>query len=667
MASSSGADEAPSVDELAERGLEAEAAQLAESVGDHARASLLFERACDFAASARQAERSGDLRRALLMAALSGDAALVSEVVSALAIGARTDAIRAAEDLRARGHDALAGDLFARSEAPLEAARAFASAGDASRAAAQFELGSQPAEAAKVLEAALRKRPDDAALRSDLAHLLVRHGRIEPALRVLQGLDRASSAYAQTLPLRVRLLDELGLRDAAQEARRELTSRGIDEAPHPSERRPVASVEARLFGRYVIEREVATTPSARVLEATDGVSGERVALKILVVSGDGSGRDVMIRFEREARVLEALRHPNVLPLRAYLADGPAIVVPWMAGGSLAEFMLREPIAPSRAVAIVDAVLAALGEAHRVGILHRDVKPSNVLFDAAGTPLLADFGAAHLGDLSRTATAGSIGTFAYMSPEQRVGDPATIESDIYGAGALLFALLTGRPPLESDEDRALEFLRLGHPDLDSSHAAVLASFLARDPRLRPASAHEARDRLRTVKWPDRRPPHPLAVQAPPDAPTAEDGRLGPPLELGDGPDGDRRRHDRRLGRDVLVIELDEASLAQARAFAASADPRLPCVLRARRDEASIWVEPTRGNAFSKLGYFVPSPESVALLRAALQALHRAGGTHGAVDREHVYVHEGELLLAYPRHQTEASAEDDLRCFARLFGT
>ncbi len=103
------------------------------------------------------------------------------------------------------------------------------------------------------------------------------------------------------------------------------------------------------------------------------------------------------------------------------------------------------MAPARAVEIVCALLAALGEAHRLGILHRDVKPSNVLFDEVGAARLSDFGAAHLGDLSSTATAGAIGTFAYMSPEQRLGRPASIASDLYGVGVLLAELLTGVAP------------------------------------------------------------------------------------------------------------------------------------------------------------------------------------------------------------------------------
>src|SRR6185436_12174263 len=194
-------------------------------------------------------------------------------------------------------------------------------------------------------------------------------------------------------------------------------------------------------------RDVATTQHARVIEAFDRINGDLVAVKLLAGIHEGTGRDALLRFEREARALAQLRHPNVVPLRAYHPEGPAIVLAWMSGGSLADRIQEAALAfaPARAIEIACAVLSALGEAHRLGILHRDVKPSNVLFDDVGATRLSDFGAAHLGDLSSTATAGAIGTFAYMSPEQRLGRPASLTSDLYSAGVLLAELLTGEAP------------------------------------------------------------------------------------------------------------------------------------------------------------------------------------------------------------------------------
>ena len=113
------------------------------------------------------------------------------------------------------------------------------------------------------------------------------------------------------------------------------------------------------------------------------------------------------------------------------------------GGTLERMLTTTgALAPARAVEIASGMLAALGEAHRLGILHRDVKPANVLFDEAGGARLSDFGVAHLGDVSTTATAGVFGTLAYMSPEQREGRPATARSDVFAAGTMLREMLTG---------------------------------------------------------------------------------------------------------------------------------------------------------------------------------------------------------------------------------
>src|SRR6185369_11871861 len=125
---------------------------------------------------------------------------------------------------------------------------------------------------------------------------------------------------------------------------------------------------------YETVREIAATPHARVLEAEDRVTGERVAVKLLAGLSGQEGRDALFRFEREARALAQLRHPNVVPLRAYHPEGPAIVLAWMSGGTLVDRLRGQPMAPARAVEIACALLSALGEAHRLGILHRDVKP-----------------------------------------------------------------------------------------------------------------------------------------------------------------------------------------------------------------------------------------------------------------------------------------------------
>ncbi|AUX26650.1 uncharacterized protein SOCEGT47_072200 [Sorangium cellulosum] len=667
-------------DELAAIGQRARGAALLADAGDHAGASALLERACDFPGAARAALSAGDPARAALMAALGGDDALALEAIDLLAATAPRDAaLRAAAELSARGFARHAGALFAALGAHAAAAEAFTAAQDARRAAESFERAGRPADGARVLEAALRRRPEDAAAWLALGELLARHGRTEAAVRALQQLPPSAPERARALPLLGKCLSELGLEEAARTVRDEISRlpRAGEAAPPPrvdSSRRPTsrpppageAPAGPLLFGRYETLREITATPHARVVEARDRITAERVAVKIFTGAAFGVGRDALLRFEREARALAQLRHPNVVALRAYHPEGPAMVLAWMAGGSLIERLRGEPVAPARAVEIACALLSALGEAHRLGILHRDVKPSNVLFDEVGTAHLADFGAAHLGDLSTTATAGAIGTFAYMSPEQRMGRPATLASDLYGVGAVLAELLTGEPPAPAVRGRLDPAPSEAHPDLTAAHDEVVAALLAEDPAARPADAFEARRALTALAWPERPRPQRARASARPrssEAPPRATARLGATLEAGDGRDTEGRWRDLWLERDVLVLQLDDASLARARAFARAGHAALPAVLRVDLAEGEIWVAPPRGRALAD------EPRALtrghrARLGEAIAALHAAGGAHGRIDRQHLYLHDGEITLAYPREAPGDVAEAAARDLAAL---
>jgi serine/threonine-protein kinase len=664
------------VDALRAEGRLAEAAALAAEAGDPARASALLEEACDFAGAARAAMEAGDPRRALSLAAVGGDELAAERAWKALAEGPREAAVRAAGDLAARGFGRHAGELYARIGEPLEAARAFAAAGEAARAATCFERAGSPADAARALEAGLRLRPKEDALRLALGKLLARHGRTEAAVKALQLIAPDAPEHALALPLLARSLDELGFDEAARDVRAELTRLGLDdEAPvsrasvPPTSRRAsrAPGAGALLFGRYEVAREVAVTPHARVVEAVDRITGERVAVKLFAGTTEGAGRDAMLRFEREARALAQLHHANVVPFTAYHPDGPALVVAWMPGGSLADFLRREQVAPARAAEIAAGLLGALGEAHRLGILHRDVKPSNVLFDEIGAVRLSDFGAAHLGDLSSTATAGAIGTFAYMSPEQRLGRPATVASDLYGVGAVLAELLTGEAAEPAHQGKLACAPSSKNPDLGSAHDAVVAKLLDEDPRRRFADAFEARHALEAVAWPERLPPVDLRRRAsvrPPERAKGPLDRLTSPRDVGDGRDASRLRHDAWLEREVVVIALDDASLEQARAFARAGHPALPTVLRVDTELEAIWIAEPRGRALADEPRPI-SPGQLARLRDAIDALHAAGGAHGFIDAEHLYLHDGEVTLAFPRSPTpDDAAERDRTALAAL---
>ncbi|APR83307.1 serine/threonine protein kinase [Minicystis rosea] len=589
------------------------------------------------------------------LAALGGDDALAVEATNAVAETLPAEeARRAAQDLAARGFGRQAGVLFARLGAHAEAGEAFAAAGEACAAAESFELAGRPADGARALETALRVRASDAAARFALGRLLARHGRTEAAVKTLQALEPAAPERARALPLLRRCLVELGLAEAAETLREEMERLGVPDEPPESASlaRPVSTgtraTGALILGRYETLHEVAATPHARVIEALDRVNGDRVAVKLLAGTGGASGRDALYRFEREARALAQLRHPNVVPLRAYHPEGPAIVLAWMSGGSLVDRLRGDPAAPARAVEIACALLSALGEAHRLGILHRDVKPSNVLFDDVGAARLSDFGAAHLGDLSSTATAGAIGTFSYMSPEQRLGRPASIASDIYGVGVLLAELLTGAAP-GPVQDRLDPAPSACHPDLHEAHDAVVARLLQEDPRKRPADAFEARRLLLGLSWPERVGPRRarLSERARSERPAqGAEARLTAALDFGDGRDAAVRLHDTWLDRDVLVLPDDEATLARARAFARAGHPALPTVLRVDRESGAIWIAAPRGKSLADEPRGL-SPGQVVRLTEAIEALHAAGGAHGRVDPEHLYWHDGEVVLAFPR--------------------
>jgi serine/threonine-protein kinase len=658
---------------LAAAGRAKEAAILFAELGRPDEASRLFEEACDFSAAAGEALRAGDPKRAIKLAALAGDEALGSRAVEVLAASAdREGANRAAEDLAARGLHSAAGAVFEAIGELESAAHAFGASGDALRSAACFERAGRPAEGARALEAALRRDADDHEARLLLGRLLARHGRTEAAVRALQKLPANSPERASALPLLARCFTELGLEDAAKSARDEMISLGIDEGAAESSSGARSRAEAKgavLFGRYEVVREVASTPHARVIEARDRITSARVAVKIFAAAPLEAGRDALLRFEREARALAELRHPNVVPLHAYLPEGPAMALAWMAGGSLLDRTRDEPITPRRAAEIAGSVLSALGEAHRLGILHRDVKPTNVLFDEVGTAYLSDFGAAHLGDLSSTATAGAIGTFAYMSPEQRLGRPATLASDLYGVGAVLFELLTGRPP-EAAKDGLLPVPPSSvNPELTPAHDVVVARLLEEDPKLRPADAFDARRSIQSIAWPDRVPERPLAA-APSLAEASSESaleRLGPPHDAGDGRDAALRRHDAWMGRDVLVIPLTEASLTQARAFARAGHAALPTVLRVDPADEQIWIAaPPAGARSLADDPRALSPGQRARLHEAITALHATGGAHGCIDAAHLYLLDGDLTLAFPRSSGDAggAAELDRAALARL---
>lgn len=603
-----------------------EAAEMCARQKDFARASVLFERACEWERAASCALDAGDAVRSLELAILAKNGLISSTALAAVGADDGT-AKRCAERLAAKGEHVWAAKLYEAAHQERDAALEWSRAGDAVRAAALFEKRSEPVEAARVLEAALRKHPEDTRAAVALGTLLLRYGKTEAAVRALQSVPRGAVDRRAALGPLADALAKLGMEHAAREARTELDELGgaiLTPSPAPAE------AKSRLYGRYDVVRQVASTASARVLECVDVVRQETVALKLFANDGRPGGRDAVARFEREIRALAALDHPNVVPMRDYFSDGPAIVLEWMSGGTLETMISTLAIAPARAIEIASAVLAALGEAHRLDILHRDVKPANVLFDAAGVTRLGDFGVAHLGDLTATATAGVIGTLAYMSPEQRRGDPATVASDIYGVGAMLLEMLTGEPGAR-DLASPRKLPSGAHKDLDARHDRVVLALVADDAAERPQSAIDARRSLLSVRWPTTVEP------AAPVAPRAETHASERTARLAVDESG--HATDTWTDRKIERLRLDDATKARAAIFARSGHRALQTIYRVDRAAGELWLE-----ALAPLRSEI-EPNSRALLQEALAAMDSTKAS-ARIEPVHVGVRpNGELALRF----------------------
>ena len=198
-------------------------------------------------------------------------------------------------------------------------------------------------------------------------------------------------------------------------------------------------------GRYRVLKRLGTGGMAEVWCAEDEVLGRNVALKLL---GSRYAEDPEFheRFRREARAAAGLTHPNIVGIfdRAEWDGTPYIAMELVDGRTLKELVTeRGPMPIDVAVDLTEQFLKALGYAHKRGIVHRDVKPQNVILDGEGQAKVADFGIARAANSDMTETGTIVGTVQYLSPEQAHGQPVDQRSDLYSAGVVLYELLTGR--------------------------------------------------------------------------------------------------------------------------------------------------------------------------------------------------------------------------------
>jgi eukaryotic-like serine/threonine-protein kinase len=253
------------------------------------------------------------------------------------------------------------------------------------------------------------------------------------------------------------------------------------------------SVES-VGGRYRFERVLGHGGMATVHLARDEELDRMVAVKCLsaTLSGDEVFRE---RFMREARMAAQLSHPNIVGVFDVGEDGvPYLVMEYIESETLADLMAREgPIDPDRAVDLVLQVCAGLEHAHGAGLVHRDIKPQNLLVRSDDTVKIADFGIARPLDGTQLTLAGTIlGTAAYLSPEQALGERVTAAADIYSLGAVTYELLSGSTPYRFDSLADLTVKQREGPPapipgVSAELEKVVLGCLAADPESRPRSA------------------------------------------------------------------------------------------------------------------------------------------------------------------------------------
>ena len=253
-------------------------------------------------------------------------------------------------------------------------------------------------------------------------------------------------------------------------------------------------------GRYLIVRKLGAGGMANVYLAEDQELGRRVAIKILDDRHTNDDQFVE-RFRREAQHAAGLSHPNVVSVfdRGEADGSHYIAMEYIEGRTLKDLIVsRGPSPIPIAIDYTRQILSALRFAHRNGIIHRDIKPHNVIVDTEGRVKVADFGIARAGTSQMTEAGSIIGTAQYLSPEQARGAPVDQTSDIYSVGIVLFELLTGEVPFNGDTPVEIAMKHLSQtpvppsqlrPEVPHDLDLVVLRALAKDPSGRYASAEE----------------------------------------------------------------------------------------------------------------------------------------------------------------------------------
>ncbi len=272
----------------------------------------------------------------------------------------------------------------------------------------------------------------------------------------------------------------------------------------------VSALEPTIAGRYRVLGRIASGGMGEVYRAHDDVLGREVAIKVLHPQY-ANDHGFVDRFRREARAAAVLNHPNIVGIFDWgVTEGTYFMVMELVSGHNLRTVLSasDRLEPAQVVEVVAPVLAALDHAHGHGIVHRDVKPENILIADDGTVKVADFGLARaFADATISQAEGTVtGTVQYLAPEQVQGDPADPRTDLYATGIVMFELLTGQPPYSGETSMAIAYKHLNErvpppssvtPSVPPSIDTVVLQATERDRERRPGSAREMRSELLQV--------------------------------------------------------------------------------------------------------------------------------------------------------------------------
>ena len=255
------------------------------------------------------------------------------------------------------------------------------------------------------------------------------------------------------------------------------------------------------IGRYEVVQELGQGGMAIVYLARDPYIKRQVAVKVLPrqFTFDPQFRT---RFQREAEVIATLEHASIVPVYDFGEDEsqPFIVMRYMSGGTLGDRLVQGPLPLAEITTLFERIGSAVDHAHHSGIIHRDIKPGNILFDAQGASCLSDFGIAKIVESTAAFTGtGIIGTPAYMSPEQAQGEKSLDgRCDVYSLGVVLFQALSGQLPFKADTPMGVAIAHITEPvpsllsvrpDLPAGFESVIHKALEKDPANRYQTAGE----------------------------------------------------------------------------------------------------------------------------------------------------------------------------------